>query len=64
MDVMSPQFTPLKVGQAQILREVFHMQLLDILLPIGRRAGSSPNEWCEFHRTGEHTTENCRTLKS
>ncbi|RDX86454.1 hypothetical protein CR513_32210, partial [Mucuna pruriens] len=35
--------------------QVCHTQLLDIPLPIGRRIGPSPDEWCEFHHTNEHT---------
>ncbi|RDY07985.1 hypothetical protein CR513_07840, partial [Mucuna pruriens] len=64
MDTTPPQFTPLKVGRAQIFREVCHTQLLDIPPPTSRRMRPSPNEWCEFHCTSGHTMENCKTLQS
>ncbi|RDX92428.1 hypothetical protein CR513_25447, partial [Mucuna pruriens] len=34
-DTMMTQFTPLKLGRAQILEEACHMQLLDIPPPTG-----------------------------
>ncbi|RDX78275.1 hypothetical protein CR513_41471, partial [Mucuna pruriens] len=57
------QFTPLKVGRSQILREVFHTCLLDIPLPTEHQLKPGYDEWCEFHPTHEHTMKNCRTLK-
>ncbi|RDX92877.1 hypothetical protein CR513_24940, partial [Mucuna pruriens] len=58
------QFTLLKVGRSQILREVYHTRLLDIPLPIKRQLGLTKNEWREFHHAHRHTMKNCRTLKS
>ncbi|RDY13811.1 hypothetical protein CR513_01217, partial [Mucuna pruriens] len=50
--------------RTQILKEVYHLHLLDMPPPIKRQLGSSWEERCEFHRTQGHTTENCRVLKS
>ncbi|RDX67172.1 hypothetical protein CR513_53982, partial [Mucuna pruriens] len=55
---------PLKVRRAQILREVYHTQLLDIPLPTGRQLGSSRDKWCKFHCTHGHTMKDYRTLQS
>ncbi|RDY13112.1 hypothetical protein CR513_02003, partial [Mucuna pruriens] len=51
-------------SRAHILKEVYHLQLLDIPPPTQHQLGPSQDEWCEFHRARSHLTEECRLLKS
>ncbi|RDX86382.1 hypothetical protein CR513_32293, partial [Mucuna pruriens] len=51
------QFNHLKAKRAQILREVYHTQLLDFPPTIKRQLGFEREEWCNFHRTHGHTTK-------
>ncbi|RDX60497.1 hypothetical protein CR513_61356, partial [Mucuna pruriens] len=57
-------FIPLKFGRYQILREVYHINLLEIPLPIKCQLGPARDEWCEFHHDHRHTTKNYKTMKS
>ncbi|RDX72942.1 hypothetical protein CR513_47524, partial [Mucuna pruriens] len=45
------KYTMLRATRAQILKEVYHLRLLDIPPPTKRQLGPSREEWCEFHRT-------------
>ncbi|RDX77844.1 hypothetical protein CR513_41963, partial [Mucuna pruriens] len=58
------KFTPIKTSRAHILKEVCHLQLLDIPPPTQHQLGPSKDEWCEFHKTHDHSTKECRLLKS
>ncbi|RDX76108.1 hypothetical protein CR513_43944, partial [Mucuna pruriens] len=56
-------FTPLKVKMIQILREVYHTQLLKFLKTTnGRTIGRRQDKWCKFHKAHNHSTEECQTL--
>ncbi|RDX96320.1 hypothetical protein CR513_21037, partial [Mucuna pruriens] len=53
-------FTSLTEKRAQILREICHTSLLDFPQEVkGRVMGRSREDWCEFHRAFEHSTEGC-----
>ncbi|RDX70743.1 hypothetical protein CR513_49981, partial [Mucuna pruriens] len=48
----------------QILKEVYHMHLLDVPQLTDKQIDPNRKEWCEFHRTHGHETEDYWTLKS
>ncbi|RDX62683.1 hypothetical protein CR513_58957, partial [Mucuna pruriens] len=58
------KYTPLKASKVHILKEVYHLQLLDIPPPTECQLDPSQSEWCEFHWANDHSTEECRVLKS
>ncbi|RDX75073.1 hypothetical protein CR513_45096, partial [Mucuna pruriens] len=58
------KYTPLRMSRAHILKEVYHLQLLDIPPPMQHQLGPSHDEWCEFHRATSHLMGECRQLKS
>ncbi|RDX68102.1 hypothetical protein CR513_52946, partial [Mucuna pruriens] len=58
------KYTSLKATRAQILKEVYHLHLLDMPPPTKRQLGSLREERCKFHRTWDHMKEDCRVLKS
>ncbi|RDX68972.1 hypothetical protein CR513_51988, partial [Mucuna pruriens] len=53
---------PLKTKTAQILREVYHIHLLEFPLPTGQQLRIGYDERCEFHHVHNHTTEDYKTL--
>ncbi|RDX71420.1 hypothetical protein CR513_49247, partial [Mucuna pruriens] len=56
--------TPLHKKKTQILREIYHTNLLKYLKDAkGRRLGANTQEWCKFHKAYDHSTEDCRTLQ-
>ncbi|RDX86159.1 hypothetical protein CR513_32545, partial [Mucuna pruriens] len=57
------KYTPLKATRAQILKKVYHLQLLNISPPTIRQLGPSREEWCKFHRAHGHTIEECRYVR-
>ncbi|XP_020237714.1 uncharacterized protein LOC109816947 [Cajanus cajan] len=56
------KFTPLNVPRRQILHDVNNASLFVFPAAIDRQLGPFKTDWCEFHRTHEHTTENCFVL--
>ncbi|RDX99271.1 hypothetical protein CR513_17688, partial [Mucuna pruriens] len=52
------------MSRAHILKEAYHLQLLDIPPPTQHQLGPSRDEWCEFHRATGHSTKECQTLKN
>ncbi|RDX64521.1 hypothetical protein CR513_56912, partial [Mucuna pruriens] len=62
-EVCVEKYTSLKATRAQILKEVYHLHLLNIPPPIERQLGLSREEWCEFHQTHGHMIEECRLLR-
>ncbi|RDX61682.1 hypothetical protein CR513_60067, partial [Mucuna pruriens] len=58
-----PKFTPLKEKKAHIMREICHTRLLNFPQAAGgKQMGKNRREWCDFHRTSGHSTEECWTL--
>ncbi|RDY10174.1 hypothetical protein CR513_05349, partial [Mucuna pruriens] len=55
-EVCVEKYTPFRTTRAQILKEVYHLHLLDIPPPTKWQLGTSLKEWCEFHRTHGHMT--------
>ncbi|RDY06923.1 hypothetical protein CR513_09027, partial [Mucuna pruriens] len=59
-----PILTLLREKRAQILREIYHTNLLKYPKNTkGRRMVANTHEECEFHRAYGHSTENRRTLQ-
>ncbi|XP_020207330.1 uncharacterized protein LOC109792336 [Cajanus cajan] len=52
------KFTPLNVPRRHILHDVNSASLFEFLAATDRQLGPYKTDWCEFHRTHEHTTEN------
>ncbi|RDY09438.1 hypothetical protein CR513_06187, partial [Mucuna pruriens] len=53
-----------QTSRAHILKEVYHLKLLNISPPTQRHLGPSLDEWCEFYKDRDHSTKDCRVLKS
>ncbi|KAJ1411325.1 hypothetical protein SESBI_21370 [Sesbania bispinosa] len=58
----SGDYTPLDAKRADILKEVYNANLLDLPLPARGPKGPYKNRWCEFHRVQGHDTEECWDL--
>ncbi|XP_020206976.1 uncharacterized protein LOC109792010 [Cajanus cajan] len=55
-------FTPLNVPRRQILHDVNSVALFEFPAATERQLGPFKTDWCEFHRTHGHSTENCFIL--
>ncbi|XP_020228691.1 uncharacterized protein LOC109809713 [Cajanus cajan] len=56
------KFTPLIVPRRQILHDVNSASLFRFPAATERQLGPFKTDWCEFHRTHGHSTENCFVL--
>ncbi|XP_020235081.1 uncharacterized protein LOC109814952 [Cajanus cajan] len=56
------KFTPLTVPRRQILHDVNSASLFEFPVATERQLGPFKTDWCEFHRTHGHSTENCLVL--
>ncbi|XP_020240273.1 uncharacterized protein LOC109819092 [Cajanus cajan] len=57
------KFTPLNVPRRQILHDVNNASLFEFPAATERQLGPFKTDWCEFHRTHGHSTENCFVLR-
>ncbi|RDY12852.1 hypothetical protein CR513_02279, partial [Mucuna pruriens] len=62
---LPPDVNPLREKRTQILHEIYHTNLLKHPRDVKgrRRLGPNTQEWCEFHRTYSHATEDCQNLR-
>ncbi|XP_020238723.1 uncharacterized protein LOC109817792 [Cajanus cajan] len=56
------KFTPLNVPRRQILHDVNSATLFEFPAVTERQLGPFKTDWCEFHKTHGHSTENCFVL--
>lgn len=54
--------TPLNASRANVLWDVLHIKLMDLPTRTERKLGPDKDQWCHYHRTYGHETENCRIL--